>query len=466
METGTVNRNRSARKLWILAFFCLLALALAGCSSAAATSQPPDPAARPAAQPQPGGHPPVILRVVDREQVIDGSLWVYQDIYFTDPEGDAAAVTYALTSSSLTYPLNLTDDPIQASAQEQKAEALFTVTGKCWQKLELAFESRIRDAAGSLSEPVLFTMSCTAPQSLDTTPLLVSGLATALPIGLILLVGFWLLFRKRPADRLMALRSVILIFFVFMLLRFLQLVLHEGGHSLIPFVSGVPVTLYVHPFFFSGFSRPAIDSILSKDIMGSATAIPIGLLFTLPLWKRRSLALFPGAMLFPYIALNDGFNVMGLGGDFRNLVQATGLPAVLFLIVGAVIACIGLISVFSLLPLAGLDPRDNRALFVLPAATFLWGALSFLVALLFVPGSPIDLEYFAGREIMLSANSFIFLGIFGAVLAALYVTLFRKLYARLPSWLRTETVNLTWKDLRLPGLLWAASVGIGLIIVI
>jgi len=182
-------------------------------------------------------------------------------------------------------------------------------------------------------------------------------------------------------------------------------------------------------------------------------------------WKRRSLALLPLVMLFPWIALSDGYNVMGIQDDFRNLVQSTGLPAAPFFILGALIFCIGLISLFSLFPLAGLDPGDNKALFVLPAAMFLISTVSFLVEHLFVPGSPIDLEYFMGREILLE-NLFIFWLIFGIVLAVLYVTLFRKLYPRLPAWLRSETVNLTWKDLRLPGILWAVSVVIGLIIII
>ena len=33
-------------------------------------------------------------------------------------------------------------------------------------------------------------------------------------------------------------------------------------------------------------------------------------------------------------------------------------------------------------------------------------------------------------------------------------------------WLRSETATLTWQDLRLPAVLWAVSLVIGLIIVI
>lgn len=298
-----------------------------------------------------------------------------------------------------------------------------------------------------------------------------SGLGLALLIALVLLSGFVLLFRKRPAERLLALRSMILMFLLFMIVQFLYLVFHEGGHSLVIVRQGVPVTLYVHPFFFAGFSRPIVDTGLWVHILGSATSIPVALLISLLSWKRRSPALLPLAMLFPWVALCDGINITGIlggmSGDFANVVQITGLPAALFDILGALIFCIGLISLFSLFPLAGLDPRDSQALFVIPAAMFLISVLSFLVAQLFVPGSPFDREYSLGQDILLTANfSLLLYPIVGFVFAVLYGTLFRQLVPRLPAWLRAETVQLLWKDLRLPGILWAVSVAIGLIIVI
>src|SRR5512136_133305 len=294
-------------------------------------------------------------------------------------------------------------------------------------------------------------------------PQVISGLSTALPIALVLLLGFWLLFRKRPAESLLALRSMVLMFLLFMIVQFLFLVLHEGGHSLYCVCQGVPVTLYVHPFFFSGFSRPILDTSFWADILGSATSIPVALLISWLSWKRRSPALLPLAMLFPWVALYDGINITGImggmSGDFVNVVQKTGLPAAPFVILGALIFCIGLISLFSLFPLAGMDPGDNQALFVIPAAMFLISVLSFLVAQLFVPGSPIDRQYSLGQDILLTANiSILLYPIVGLILAVLYVSLFRKISPRLPAWLRNETVKLTWKDLRLPGILWAVSV--------
>jgi hypothetical protein len=52
------------------------------------------------------------------------------------------------------------------------------------------------------------------------------------------------------------------------------------------------------------------------------------------------------------------------------------------------------------------------------------------------------------------------------ILGILYTTLYRRIHPRLPAWLRTETVALTWRDLRLPALLAVISVVIGLIIII
>jgi hypothetical protein len=442
----------------------LLALLLAACSSASPASQQPEP--EPAVQPQAGSHAPVILRVEDRREGIDGFLWIYQDIYFTDPDGDAAAMTYQQVSSSLNYPLNFTDDPIEATNAEQKGEALFTVTGRCWQKLELAFESRIRDEAGNLSKPVLFTMTCTTPPVVDTRSFLVKGLGVAIPIALVLLLGFWLLFRKTPSERLPALRSMLLFFCLLLVFRFVQLILHEGGHCLYLVPRDIPFTLYIHPFLLSGYCRPGINNIWS-DLLGTMTALPLAALISLLFWKRRSLALLPIVMLFPFVAsLHEGVNVMGLEGDFLNIVQINGLSPVPFYVLGGSIVLVGVLFLFALFPLLGLDPKDKGSLFVLPAAMFLNSALTFLVAYLFVPGSPIDSEYFLAQEIMAQASPFLPQTVIGLILAVVYFTLYRKVAPRLPAWLRTETVALTWRDLRLPALLAAVSVILGLIIII
>jgi hypothetical protein len=206
-------------------------------------------------------------------------------------------------------------------------------------------------------------------------------------------------------------------------------------------------------------------SAIWTHILGSASAIPAAMLISLPFWKRRSLALLPLVMPFPFVALNDGMNVMGFGGDFWNLVQVTGMSAIPFLILGGLLVLVGIIFWLAILPLAGLEPQNRKPLFVLPAAMFLWGALSQFVALTVVPGSPIDAEYFLGREILTSANSIPMMTLIGAFLTVIYVTLWRWAFPRLPAGLRTERVDLAWKDLRLPAVLAILSIVIGLVVI-
>ena len=82
MKTPLVDANRNIRKPRIPAFVCLLTLFLTACSSSVPSSQPPETTPEPAVQPQAGGHPPVILRVVEREEVIDGYFMVLPGYLF------------------------------------------------------------------------------------------------------------------------------------------------------------------------------------------------------------------------------------------------------------------------------------------------------------------------------------------------------------------------------------------------
>jgi hypothetical protein len=110
--------------------------------------------------------------------------------------------------------------------------------------------------------------------------------------------------------------------------------------------------------------------------------------------------------------------------------------------------------------------KDRKSLLVVPFGFFLWGVLSMMVARLWVPGSPFDVQYHLAGEILYSTISVIWITIFGPLLAVVYLTLYRRVYPKLPAGLRTETVRLTWKDLRLPGLLFTISVVLGLVIIL
>jgi hypothetical protein len=403
--------------------------------------------------------------VVERQETRNGFLVHYRDLYFTDPDGDADYISLDETSSSLSYPSGVSGGELDVPAQEQITGAMVPIHWNCNQKINIVFVTRISDRLGNVSEPVNLAFSCTTPPVVDTQSFLVKGLRVAISIALVLLMGFWLLFRKTPSERLPKLHSMLLLFCLLLLFRFLHLVLHEGGHCLYLVSRGIPSTLYVHPFLLSGYCRPGINGIWS-DLLGTMTALPLAALISLLFWKRRSLALLPIVMFFPFVAsLHEGFNVMGLEGDFLNIVQINGLSPVPFYVLGGSIVLVGFFFLFAIFPLLGLDPKDKGSLFVLPAAMFLNSALTFLVAYLCVPGSPIDSEYFLAQEIMAQASPFIPQTIIGLILAVLYLTLYRRIVVRLPAWLRTETVALTWKDLRLPAVLALTSVVLGMLII-
>jgi hypothetical protein len=134
---------------------------------------------------------------------------------------------------------------------------------------------------------------------------------------------------------------------------------------------------------------------------------------------------------------------------------------------GILLAGSGIFFIISLFPLLGLAPQDKRSLVVLPAGVFLWSVLSILVAYLFVPGSPIDIQYHLKSEIVMSANTSPIYGvIIGVFLSLTYTTLYRGFYPRLPAGLRTEVAGLAWRDLLIPGWLFIISVILGLIVIL
>ena len=268
--------------------------------------------------------------------------------------------------------------------------------------------------------------------------------------------------------RASVLRSTLLLFLLLFPVYFMFLVFHEGGHVLITLAQGGKLGIfYVHPFSFSGYGLPPFDwNSTLFHAGGPALVLAVSLLVFILCWKRRSVSLLPLVMFFPWAALVQSFNILLIQGDFSNILALTGISPIVFQVTGAILAAAGIFFFVSLFPLLGLAPRDIKTLFVVPAAFFLWNLVSLIVGYLFVSGSPIDVVYGLGEEILSIAKmtSVLYL-ISGVILAVIYVTLYRWMVPRLPAWLRTETVQLAWKDLRLPAVLAAVSVVIGLIII-
>jgi len=270
-----------------------------------------------------------------------------------------------------------------------------------------------------------------------------------------------------------ALKPTLLLFLLFFPLTFMQMFLHEAGHALFNLSEGVPIHfLYAHPFSFLGFVRPMADYYsIWEHASGTMLEVFVSILIFILLWKHRSFYTLPFLMIFPWIAVYDGiggvFDILGHSGDYHNIMQITGLPAAGFYIMNLMLAVVGIFFFISLLPLLGMLPEDRKTLFVLPVGMLLYSALGLMIAYLFVPGSPIDLRYHLAPEIIQSAYYRpLFMVLIGMLLAVIYVTLYRRFYKRLPEALRTEKVNLSWRALWYPGLLFTFSVILGLMVIL
>jgi hypothetical protein len=261
--------------------------------------------------------------------------------------------------------------------------------------------------------------------------------------------------------------AILLFFCLLFSLRFFVLLFHEGGHALADLIDGnLTKLLYAHPFYFSGAARPIFGDRVLNHAAGPVIGVLVPLLIFILLWKRRSVALLPLVMVFPWAAMETGVNVIQIAqtGDYYNIIRLTGLPEAVIVIPCVVLFVIGVFLFLLLMPLLGLGFKDWRVFFVLPTAVILWTVVGIVVARLIVPGSLIDVVYHESTSIIQTGlwQTYLLLVL---LLDVLYLTLYRLIYPRIPSWFKLETFPLTWKDLRIPALSAAACVIVGLILI-
>ena len=261
---------------------------------------------------------------------------------------------------------------------------------------------------------------------------------------------------------------ILLLAFALTLANFLGSLLHEGGHALVNLASGGKITSFIiHPFSFVGYVRPFVDfSNVWGPASGPLAGLVPGLLLFILCWKRRSPGLLPLLLMFSMGAIGQGLAAAMMQYDYNNLVNTIGIPALLIQIPGLILIVVGIFLTISLFPLLGLSPQDKKSLFVIPAGYFLYQILGLAIAYLFVPGSSVyKTEWLVAEALTSAYQGMIVCAVLGLILSALFVSLYRWISPKLPAWLRTEPVNLAWKDLRLPAALFVVCVVVGLIII-
>lgn len=267
-------------------------------------------------------------------------------------------------------------------------------------------------------------------------------------------------------------QSTLLLFFTLFPLMFMDMFIHEGAHALSNLAHGLTVRMfYAHPFSMNGFvtSYPPSALTVWDYAGGHVGTVMISLPLFIFLWRRRSIAILPLVLWFPWTGSHAFMTITGLAqgiDDFNHVITMTGWPEWLFFSAFSILAAAGIFLFVSSFPLLGLGPKNKRTFFVIPVGFLLWTLVSLIVAYLVVPGSRADVQFHARENIISSAINGIGVGLFYGVLFALvYFTLYRVIEPKLPTYLRTEKKNLAWRDLLIPGILSVISIAIGILII-
>jgi hypothetical protein len=267
-------------------------------------------------------------------------------------------------------------------------------------------------------------------------------------------------------------QSTLLLFFTLFPLMFMYTLIHEGAHALSGLSHGEVIRLfYAHPFSMNGYVNP--NQLFALTVWGYASGHVLPFLISLPLfvflWRRRSVAILPFIMLFPWAGSHSLMTVSALAqriDDFNYVISMSGWPAWPFFTIFLILAVVGIFLFVSTFPLLGIKPKEKRTFFVIPVGFLLWNFVSIIVAYLIVPGSRADVQFHMREKIISSATNGISVGLFYGVLFALvYFTLYRVIERRLPACLRTEKINLAWRDLLIPGILSVISIVVGILII-
>ena len=115
--------------------------------------------------------------------------------------------------------------------------------------------------------------------------------------------------RMKPSKHLSAIKSTVLFFLILFPLFLLHKVVHEGGHAFVNLIHRISDTnIYVHPFSFSGYSRPFVDLGVTGNAWyvaaGPIAGVLVPLIIFIPLWKHRSINTLPLVLLFPWAVLS------------------------------------------------------------------------------------------------------------------------------------------------------------------
>ena len=216
-------------------------------------------------------------------------------------------------------------------------------------------------------------------------------------------------------------------------MMFMYELIHEGAHALSHLSHGGVVRFFsAGPFSSGGYVTPVQPSSLTiwDYASGHVVTLTASLLLFALLWRRRSVAMLPLVMLFPWAASHALMTVSGLAqgiDDFNHVIDMTGWPAWPFFALFSILAVVGILLFVSV---AWIEPEgQEKTFFVIPGGFLLWALVGLIAANVFVFDSRAESQSIDG----------IFVSLLMAVVFVLaYLTIYPVIERRLPAHLEPK----------------------------
>ena len=173
-------------------------------------------------------------------------------------------------------------------------------------------------------------------------------------------------------------------------------VIHEFGHAIADWISGIPfsnIHVIIHPFFspHMNIDGGIPDSIIGwPDAAGPLANVVFGLIIFGLLWEKRNPFAFPLLFWGPLACVQEGIGQIMTTSDFGSdaaRMIAAGFPELLLVVISIVLILIGIFLFGLVFPIGGISPDTPflKRLGIIASGMISYGLLTLLVCVLASP---------------------------------------------------------------------------------
>ena len=193
-----------------------------------------------------------------------------------------------------------------------------------------------------------------------------------------------------------SLKSIVLIFGAVGFSFNVGNVIHEFGHAVADWISGIPfskIHIIIHPFFspHMNIEGGIPDSMIGwPDAAGPLANVVFGLIIFGLLWKKRNPFIFPLLFWGPLACIQEGIGQIMTTSDFGSdaaRMIAAGFPELLLVAISIVLILIGIFLFGLIFPLGGISTNTSvfKRLGIIAGGMIPYGLLTLMICTLASP---------------------------------------------------------------------------------